>query len=79
MKKIVLAIKDNNCASNDPCALCGKRTEPSCGPELFLEGTWSLVCHECGEKHAPGLVKLLALARDAEEYFQAQWGGHSLD
>ncbi|MEW6229373.1 MAG: hypothetical protein AB1700_15000 [Bacillota bacterium] len=79
MNKIVLAIKDNNCATNDPCALCGARTDPSCGPELFLADSWSLVCHECGEKHAPGLVRLLDLARNAEEYYLAQWGGRPLD
>ena len=76
MNKIALAIKDNNYASNDPRALCGRRTEPSCGPELFLEGTWSLVCHKCGAKFAPGLVRLLDLARNAEEYYLAQWGTH---
>jgi hypothetical protein len=58
-----LAIKLNNCASNDPCVLCGKRTDPEVGPELFLEGTWALVCYECGDKHAPELVKLIMLGR----------------
>jgi len=54
-----LSTVDNNCASNDPCAICGERTDPNCGPELFLEGTWALVCYECGWKYAPGLVEAL--------------------
>src|SRR5918994_1391770 len=58
-----LAIKLNNCASKDPCVLCGKRTDPEVGPELFLEGTWALICYECGDKHAPELVKLIMLGR----------------
>jgi hypothetical protein len=58
-----LAIKLNNCASNDPCVLCGKRADPEVGPELFLEGTWALVCYECGDKHAPELVNLIMLGR----------------
>jgi hypothetical protein len=65
-----LAIKLNNCASNDPCELCGFRTDPEVGPELFLEGTWALVCYDCGEKYAPALVEMLMKLRHAqyEEY-----------
>jgi hypothetical protein len=44
----ILAIKLNSVAVNDPCAICGDRTDPELGPELFLEGTWALVCYECG-------------------------------
>ncbi len=58
-----VAIKLNNAASNDPCAICGARTDPECGPELFLDGTNALVCHECGEKYAPELVKALQAYR----------------
>jgi hypothetical protein len=68
-----LAIKLNNCASNDPCALCGFRTDPEVGPELFLEGTWALVCYGCGEKYAPSLVELLMKLRHAEyEQYMAE-------
>jgi hypothetical protein len=61
-----IVIKDNNCATNDPCAVCGERTDPNCGPELFLEGTWALVCHQCGKKYQPHLVEALDLLRKAE-------------
>lgn len=54
-----LAIKFNNCASNDPCAICGARTDPSVGPELFMADSWALVCYACGEKYAPDLMRLL--------------------
>jgi hypothetical protein len=54
-----LVIKLNNAATNVPCALCGARTDPQVGPELFLEGTNELVCHVCGWEHAQELVRLL--------------------
>src|SRR5215510_8643752 len=58
-----LVIKNNNCATNDPCAICGARTDPGIGPELFLEGTWALVCYGCGWEHAPGLVEAIQTMR----------------
>jgi hypothetical protein len=54
-----LAIQLNNAATNDPCAICGARTDPECGPELFIAGTVALVCYECGRKHGPELVDML--------------------
>lgn len=54
-----LAIKMNNVATNDPCAICGERTDPALGPELFLADNWKLVCWECGYKYAPELVAIL--------------------
>jgi hypothetical protein len=54
-----LAVKMNSVAVNDPCELCGKRTDPDLGPELFLDGTWALVCYECGDKYAPELTRML--------------------
>jgi hypothetical protein len=59
-----LVIKFNNCVTNDPCAICGVRTDPEAGPELFLEGTWALVCHDCGRRSAPELVRLLDVLRE---------------
>jgi hypothetical protein len=53
-----LAIKCNNVLTNDPCALCGARTDPS-GVDLFLDESMELVCDECGRKHAPELMALL--------------------
>jgi hypothetical protein len=49
----------NNCATNDPCVLCRERTDPNVGPELFLAGTWALVCRKCGRKNAPELLDLI--------------------
>jgi hypothetical protein len=54
-----LAIKPNNTATNDPCAICGKRTDPDIGPELFMADSWALVCWDCGRKLAPELVAML--------------------
>ena len=64
---VKLAIKDNNCATNDPCALCGARTDPDVGPELFMADSWALVCHECGAKYAPALMAGLMPAQEAWE------------
>jgi hypothetical protein len=58
-----LVIGLNNTATNDPCAICGNRTDPEVGPELFLAGTEALVCHDCGRKYAPDLVDLLQYGR----------------
>ncbi len=57
--KTVLAIKINNSATNEPCAICGKRTEPTTGPELFKADSFELVCHNCGRLIAPELVAML--------------------
>ena len=47
-----LVIKWNNCAFNDPCAICGGRTDPLVGPEIFVEGSWGLVCNQCARERA---------------------------
>jgi hypothetical protein len=58
-KGYLLAIQMNSVAANDPCEICGDRTDPEIGPELFLAGTYGLVCYDCGDKYAPELVELL--------------------
>lgn len=58
-----LAIKFNNAATNDPCAICGIRTDPEVGPELFLDGTFELVCYDCGRTHSPELVAAIEAYR----------------
>ncbi len=70
--KIQLSINYNNCASNDPCAICGGRTDPIIGPELFLSDSWGLVCHSCGETHAPELIKALALCNEPRSELYAR-------
>ena len=52
----------NNVASNDPCALCGRRTDPEIGPEL-MTCDCRLVCYDCGRRHRPELVDLLLQRR----------------
>lgn len=41
-----IEIKPNNCITNDPCAICGARCDPT-GFDPFLSGTWELVCDRC--------------------------------
>ncbi|RPH48774.1 MAG: hypothetical protein EHM85_16040 [Desulfobacteraceae bacterium] len=52
-KKIKLFL--NNVLTNDPCVICGNRTEP--GGLDFGIGK-SLVCVECAKKHAPEIVEI---------------------
>ena len=63
-----LAIRMNNAAVNGVCPVCGDRTDPTCGPELFVRGTFQEVCHPCGERLNPALMqslnKLATLAND---------------
>ena len=54
-----IVIKWNNCATNDPCAMCGTRTNPYVGPELFYDETYRLVCWNCGRKINPELIATL--------------------
>ena len=46
-----LEIEFNNVGTNDPCAICGARTDPIIGPEVFLAGTGLLVCRDCTAEH----------------------------
>lgn len=66
-KQLRLAIKLNRVAISDPCAVCGERTDPQEGPELFLAEDDLVVCHECGRKYAPELVAALVVYRNCLE------------
>ena len=54
-----LCIKLNNTHAGTACGLCGGRFDPDVGPEMFIEGTWKLVCHECAGRLNPPLRKML--------------------
>ena len=64
-----LEVKHNNAAINDPCEFCGERTDPCEGPELFVTGSWALVCYQCGEERALDLMRQL---RGLQEQF-SEW------
>jgi hypothetical protein len=57
---VSIEFKNNNCITNDPCALCGERCDPT-GYDPFVVGTWALVCDGCVE--ARGLADQYAAAR----------------
>lgn len=61
-----LCIKYNNTATNDPCDICGGRCDPWVGPEMFVEGTWRLVCDDCACKLAPELFTVVREWRELE-------------
>jgi hypothetical protein len=74
-----IEFKLNNCATNDPCAICGARCDPTCGVEPFAAGTWALVCDECAleicnAKRTDGKYSgsLLASAFDRERYLRRE-------
>lgn len=48
-----IEVRSNNCITNDPCASCGARCDPT-GYDAFLAGTSSLVCDECADTRRPG-------------------------
>jgi hypothetical protein len=54
----------NNCATNDPCALCGNRTDPVAGWEVFVDDSFSLVCDRCVMKAHPELISARQAANE---------------
>ncbi len=56
-----LAIKLNNTSYHEPCAVCGDIWQAPIGPALFLDGSWSAVCYDCGIEHEPTLVAVLEI------------------
>ena len=48
------------------CPLCEQTTESPAGLGLVAAGCLTMICSECGRRHAPGLAALLRLARTAE-------------
>jgi hypothetical protein len=54
-----LAIKYNNAAVNDPCYICGGRSDPQVPLAIFDNDSYRVVCDSCAEKHAPELAKLI--------------------
>ena len=66
-----IEVKHNGRATNDPCALCGHRTDSVVGLEVFLEGTRDVVCRECAGKIDPAKLRW----RDWAEAATAQAAG----
>jgi len=64
--RMTIEIKPNNCISNDPCAICGARCDPT-GIDPFLAGTQRLVCDDCARQHgeAEALDRARAVASRA--------------
>jgi hypothetical protein len=49
--KTWLSLKWNNSITNDRCAICGRRCDPT-GFDFFLCDTWELVCDDCAIRNA---------------------------
>jgi hypothetical protein len=69
--RIVIGI--NNTLTNDPCALCGARTDPD-GIDLMLADSLSLVCDDCGMTYVRPLAMLLRLRNAARTFTSSDMG-----
>ncbi len=58
-ERLALTIGYNNAAVNDPCAICGQRTDPSIPLAIYEQDTREVVCDACAREHAPELYWLL--------------------
>ena len=62
MKNHNLIIKLNDNPTPNDCPICGRKTNPNIGAELFLENTETVICQKCGMKYAPVLACLISFA-----------------
>lgn len=68
-QEIVIAIRDNNTAAAQPCALCGRRADIEIGPWPFLGGDYGRpICINC----LKGRIPYLETRKAADEEYQAQ-------
>jgi hypothetical protein len=51
MTKPIVEVKLNNCATHEPCALCGDDADSAVGPWPFVRGTYEPVCTDCARHH----------------------------
>lgn len=65
-----LCLKAHNRLRSGPCALCLSPCHPT-GLDLFQDFTDTLVCDECGWRHAPELMKARIAARLVRAF---DWG-----
>ena len=57
----MIVIAENNCVTNDPCGLCGERTDPTGAFDLFEvkpDELPQLVCCGCARRETPRLFVL---------------------
>ena len=57
-----LLLQCNADATNEPCGLCSQPMTAPAGTRLVVAAMAAPVCDECGRKHAPALLALVALA-----------------
>lgn len=74
---VEFAVKLNREEGTYECALCGNERGAAVGPELYLAGTWELVCDACGRERAPLLAALIELAGAADMYAAVRWQGQA--
>ena len=65
-------IRPNNCATNDPCAFCGSRTDPQIPAAIFKRGTYEPVCDVCAQEIDGGVYRLYCAMEVDYELFYAE-------
>jgi len=58
-----MEIQYNTVGTNDPCAICGTRTDPIIGPEMFIG--FGLVCRDCSQREDPKMHQALVDIHEA--------------
>ncbi len=71
-ERIEIVIKHNKYARYEACRVCGRDRQLAIGPCLFEDGTWRMVCGECGREHAPGLSAMLTSEQAQKAYWAAR-------
>jgi len=72
-EKVELAVKYNNACVIGVCPMCGSKTEPKIPLALFVQDSWTTVCDDCGEKHAPELNALLNIFHALPSSHRRTW------
>lgn len=67
-----LAIQINRSAEETSCTSCGDAFIPHRGPALFDRESRRPVCRDCGQSHAPNLVRLLELGDAARRFVRTE-------
>ena len=73
---IELTIHDNIMLGEGWCSVCDGKTDHWWGPELFVQGTLTKVCHNCGERLNPALMVTL---REMHRRFDEDYPSLGLD
>lgn len=67
---------ENETPERSPCALCRVSVRRVCGPEIFIDGSYAVVCRDCARKKVPYLEHMLAIYNHPGSLFCGSCGGY---